>query len=79
MSNVEKIKQDLLRLVSDSGKEFAAHELLTLKLTSLLAEVLRSSNNLGGMGQYGEGWNDRGHQIEVIITNIIKELNGKVE
>ena len=38
----------------------------------LLEELLERGYELGGMGEYGRGWNDRGMQIKIIVREMIE-------
>jgi len=54
--------------VRDSQQATAIKELLGHTLKG----VLDKGYDLGGMGEYGRGWNDRGVQIKEIVNDIIK-------
>jgi hypothetical protein len=41
-------------------------------VVEVLKEVRESGHDLGGMADYGKGWNDRGTQIRMIIDEIIE-------
>ena len=51
-------------------------EELRTAVTQVLEEVLESGHELGGMGDYGNGWNDRGIQIKIIVREIIERWRG---
>ena len=38
----------------------------------VLKEVLDAGHDLGGMGEYGTGWNDRGMQIKMIVREMMR-------
>lgn len=42
-------------------------------VVDVLQEALDSGHDLGGMGEYGRGWNDRGMQMKMIV----KEMMGR--
>ena len=40
-------------------------------VVEVLEEMLESGHDIGGLGEYGKGWNDRGVQIKVIVEGIV--------
>jgi len=40
----------------------------------VLNKVLERTYELGGMGEYGNGWNDRGVQIKMVVEEIKREI-----
>jgi len=41
-------------------------------VVDVLKEVLENGHELGGMADYGHGWNDRGTQIKMIVREMIE-------
>jgi len=41
-------------------------------IAEVLNEVLERGHDLGGMGEYGRGWNDRGVQVKMIVEEMIE-------
>ena len=46
----------------------------TIKMAVIgaLKEVLDKGHDLGGMADYGNGWNDRGTQVKMIVKEMIE-------
>ena len=48
-------------------------DLITLNIViQALREVLETGHELGGMGEYGRGWNDSKTQTKMIVDEMIK-------
>jgi len=46
-------------------------------VVEVLQEVLDSGYDLGGMGEYGSGWNDRGVQIRMKVREMMRRWRGE--
>jgi hypothetical protein len=47
-------------------------EEIRIAVVKVLEEVLESGHELGGMGEYGKGWNDKGESVKMIVREMIE-------
>ncbi len=46
-------------------------------IVQVLQEVLESGHELGGMGEYGKGWNDARIQMKMIVKEMISKTTNE--
>lgn len=47
-------------------------EEMRIAVVKVLEEIIEAGHELGGMGEYGRGWNDKGESIKMIVREMIE-------
>lgn len=68
---IEKRLQDI-RLACKVDAQMTAIALTRELVVDILEEVVESGHELGGMGEYGRGWNDAKMQTKMIVRGMIE-------
>jgi len=53
-------------------REYLHQQTVKKQVIAALQEVLDSGHDLGGMGEYGRGWNDSKTQTRMIVKEMMK-------
>ena len=62
---------EAIRLGSGVGEEDTAKMIKEL-LIDVLKEIVENGHELGGMGEYGRGWNDAKMQTKMTVREMIE-------
>jgi hypothetical protein len=70
--DITKEIEEILSLFDTSGDYAFAGKGVRQLVIYVLKEVLESGHQLGGMGEYGQGWNDARVQMKMIVKEMIE-------
>ena len=66
------IEERVKYIFSQQGTYEEKEYLIKRLVIDVLNEVLESGHDLGGVGEYGNGWNDRGIQTKMVLKEMIE-------